>query len=1118
MAELDQGLPGELPLHCTDKDYPKFSDLEWIMDLAFLVDMLCHLDRLNLTLQDEAAAELEMIDLCEEAQLKAALREGTIEFWKSVPMGKYPNVKRAALKILSMFGSTYVSGHSFLRNPCFFPPNAPQGGKSLIQPRSRVEKVVQRRRVVVEQSPVDKSVPVFLPNPSEVFFTGYSVGHVYETTLDLKNLTASSRHVRVIPPTTPYFSIGMGRFPGEGGIVASGMSCKYTVRFAPDSLADYEDFIVVETQAQHPFLVPIKAQRPPLALTLPRVLDCGYCLIGGVKCVEFLCCNDGLSAETFCIMPKNQWPASNLRSVVTTAFAEQPPFAVSPSLFALQPGQTTVVEVVFFPTLAEKCCQVFTIVCDNCQVKDVTIQGEGQMIALELVSVSGENGLPVLGELCDLTAEHFVRFSPCNPHSVQEKKLVIRNNAHLELPFHWRIMKPNLQPLLPGEAPDPSHIQFHLAADGVFHISPERGVLAPCQDQEFLFTYFPKELKDYHSVCHLVLRDVPQQPTQSSGNGAPQPMNTASKVSDVIVMEIEVKGSTEPYQVQLEPYAIHISGELFIGTTTRRKFKMRNHSKSCILVQWERMSSCHIIEVEPSTGKLEVNECLDLDLVVTGGKPERVVTRLLCHIQHRHTPVTLAVEVSFKGPIVTLSVPSLDLGFVRVGEQTQTSVLLTNTTQLEASWTLEEKNTSQRDHHPPQIVPEPCGGVLPPLASCSVDVLFTPHSCQHFDTVLELAVENGTGCHLSVRKGASRKVAGFSSDSDEGNEAQEDEGQEEESEAHVAEDESQEEDEAEEAENSPPPRAQGKKAKGKSDRYRWKAMDNEFGDLPTILGESKMNVEGRDPIDFFSHLFTEEMIDDIVFNTNQYAVQKGNENLGLTSEEFKTFLGMNMVMSYIKYPRARMYWSSEEGLRLDLVADAMSVNRFEKILRYVHFVDNYSIDPENADRFVKIRPFLNALQGTFSASLDPEEYRSVDEMMIPFKEHLSIKQYVPKKPKPWGVKVWALKHQCIFGTGTCQKNRLHAAQEKLKAEKQMKKEERVSISQAIGVYGTENTLPDSLSVNQWTLFEKAVKLLEPFEELTRRVSSADSSAADVVPAITALLRVLEEECEEDRGV
>ena len=39
---------------------------------------------------DEVAAELEMIDLCKQDQLKPALRERTIEFWKSVPMKNTP--------------------------------------------------------------------------------------------------------------------------------------------------------------------------------------------------------------------------------------------------------------------------------------------------------------------------------------------------------------------------------------------------------------------------------------------------------------------------------------------------------------------------------------------------------------------------------------------------------------------------------------------------------------------------------------------------------------------------------------------------------------------------------------------------------------------------------------------------------------------------------------------------------------------------------------------------------------------------------------------------------------------------------------------------------------------
>ncbi|KAM7369872.1 hypothetical protein PAMP_011162 [Pampus punctatissimus] len=694
---------------------------------------------LSLTLESSSDTTKRMKTPIEPNQTKPRPK------WKDEPSAKDRAEGREKLQKLK-------DKHNFLRNPRFLPPNVQQGGTSLIRSRGKVMKPEHSRKGMEEQSSSDDPVPVFLAKPSVLFFTDYSVGHVYETTLELKNLTSSSRHVRVIPPTTSYFSIGLGRFPGEGGVVAPGMSCKYTVRFAPDSLADYEDLIVVETQAEHLLVVPIEARRPPPVLTLPRVLDCGYCLIGGVKFVEFLCQNVGHSAGTFCIIPKNQWPASNLRSVVRTYFSEQPPFAVSPSLFVLQPGEATVVEVVFFPAIAEKSCQVFTVVCDNCQVKDITIEGEGQLIALELVSVSGEKEPAVIGEVHDLTADHFVRFSPCNPHSVQQKKLVIRNNVHLELPFHWQIMKPNLYPLLPGETPNPSHIHYHLATDGAFHISPQTGVLAPCQDQEFLFTFSPEELKDYHSVCHLVLRDVPHLPPEPCDNGILQPVRTGSKVSDVIVMDIEVKGSTEPYQVLLEPYAVVIPGELFICTTIRRQFKMWNHSKTCVFFQWERMSSrCHIIEVEPSTGKIEENECFDFDLIVTGGKPEKVVTSLVCHIEHRHEPVTLAVEVSFKGPIVTLSVPSMDFGLMRLGEQTQTTLLLTNITQLEASWTLEERLNRQKDHQDTQILVEPCSGVLPPLASCSVDVVFKPHFCQRFETELELTVQNGTGCHLSVR-------------------------------------------------------------------------------------------------------------------------------------------------------------------------------------------------------------------------------------------------------------------------------------------------------------------------------------------------------------------------------
>ncbi|XP_007555739.1 deleted in lung and esophageal cancer protein 1 [Poecilia formosa] len=638
---------------------------------------------------------------------------------------------------------------NFLLDRRVCPPNAQQCRKSLGSSIVIVKKD-QEKKTPDNQSSLDELSQVFQAIPQVMFFTEYNNGGVYESTLELKNVTYTSRHVRIIPPTTPYFSIGLGRFPSDGGIVAPGMSCEYTLRFAPDSLGDFRDFLVVETESEHLFVVPIEARRPSPVLTLPRVLNCGYCLVGGVKFLEFTCQNVGLSAGTFYIIPKDKWPAPNLRSLSTTYFSEKSPFAVGPCVFSLQPGEAIVLEVVFFPTTVEHCCQAFTIICDNCQVKDVSIEGESQLVGVELVSICGENEPLTPGEMHDLTAEHFVRFSKCHPHIEQQKRLVIRNNVHLELPFHWQIMKPNLRPLLPGETHELSHIQFHPDTNDVYHMNPPMGLLAPCQEHEFLLTYCPKELKDYHSVFHLVLRDIPLMPLEPNDNSVLHPVHSGSKLNNVIIMEIEVKGSTEPYRVLLEPYGVIIPGEIFISIATRKQFQMWNHSKTFILFQWETLNiNSHVIEVEPSAGRIEENECFDFDVVVTGGKPDKLETNLVCNIQHRHEPVKLPIEVSFKGPAVKLSVPCVDFGLVRLGDEAQTTLSLTNTTPLEASWMFKEKINNKQDHKDTQaakqqVVVEPGTGVLPPFASCSVALHLNVDFCQTFETEMELIVENGT--------------------------------------------------------------------------------------------------------------------------------------------------------------------------------------------------------------------------------------------------------------------------------------------------------------------------------------------------------------------------------------
>lgn len=58
-------------------------------------------------------------------------------------------------------------------------------------------------------------------------------------------------------------------------------------------------------------------------------------------------------------------------------------------------------------------------------------QGVGQLIALELLFVTGGESKPELGEVTDVTAQHLIRFEPQNPHTTEEKKLIIRNSTYV---------------------------------------------------------------------------------------------------------------------------------------------------------------------------------------------------------------------------------------------------------------------------------------------------------------------------------------------------------------------------------------------------------------------------------------------------------------------------------------------------------------------------------------------------------------------------------------------------------------------------------------------------------------------------------------------------------------
>ncbi|XP_064278714.1 deleted in lung and esophageal cancer protein 1 isoform X2 [Passer domesticus] len=592
---------------------------------------------------------------------------------------------------LNEYFSRLEKRQNYLKNPRFFPPNTLDGGKSLVISQQKVEEIIARRKAEDPKGDIS-CVPVFLASPPSIQFLYDKIGQVCQKTVELRNITSTGQRVRLIPPSTSVFSI----------------------------------------------------------CPVPAIIDFGPCLVGGIKTKEILCRNEGDKTGKFSIMPGKAWPAPDSGVAATADFVIQDPFGIQPAVLELAPGQKAAVEVVFFPSLPEASQQTFTILCDNYPVNYVTVTGLGEVMALELLFVTGGESKAQLGEVTDATAQHLIQFEPQNPQSSKKKTLVIKNSTHLKVPFFWQITKPNLKPLIPEQTVNFTEVKKNQDPESAFSLNPEQGVLSPCRDHEFILTYAPQELKSYHSVVQMVVRDIPESPSflvKKILQNIPE-----CRVEGVIALEIEVKGSTEPFHLLLEPYAIIIPGENFIGVNVKKTFKLWNNSKTLIKYTWEKITDSEIIEAEPRTGVIDVNKCCEFVLAISRSKPGIISRNLPCHVELCPEPVMLHVEAAFKGPLLCIDVPSLRFGLTKQGEIVSRTFEINNLSQVPAQWRMQESQVflAQRNEEVSTFTIQPSSGEIPPLGLCTVSVHFTALQCQRLQTVLELEVENGEGSHLPV--------------------------------------------------------------------------------------------------------------------------------------------------------------------------------------------------------------------------------------------------------------------------------------------------------------------------------------------------------------------------------
>ncbi|XP_057314098.1 piggyBac transposable element-derived protein 4-like isoform X1 [Hydractinia symbiolongicarpus] len=121
------------------------------------------------------------------------------------------------------------------------------------------------------------------------------------------------------------------------------------------------------------------------------------------------------------------------------------------------------------------------------------------------------------------------------------------------------------------------------------------------------------------------------------------------------------------------------------------------------------------------------------------------------------------------------------------------------------------------------------------------------------------------------------------------------------------------------------------------------------------------------------------------------------------------FFGMVVAMGLARLPCYDDYWA-RGIMRMPWFASIMFRKRFRDILRYFHLVDNRKNVEKghpNYSKLFKLGGLEEKLSKTFSDMYHPGQNLSIDEQMIGMKSRVGFIQYMPKKPKKFGVKVWA---------------------------------------------------------------------------------------------------------------
>lgn len=202
---------------------------------------------------------------------------------------------------------------------------------------------------------------------------------------------------------------------------------------------------------------------------------------------------------------------------------------------------------------------------------------------------------------------------------------------------------------------------------------------------------------------------------------------------------------------------------------------------------------------------------------------------------------------------------------------------------------------------------------------------------------------------------------------------------------------------------------------------RKKAPHNILVKLPGVVGNAKGLTNVRET---WMCLIDDAMIRDIVVFTNQYITSvkdkfiRQRDARTTVEVEIRGFLGLLYLLGVYRANRLNLdeLWSSD-GDGIEKFRLTMSQRRFRFLMRCLRFDDRDSRPERRAtDRLAPIREifekFIVNCQNNYSLGCNT----TIDEMLVGFRGRCGFRQYIPSKPRKYGIKVFSLVDAKLFYT------------------------------------------------------------------------------------------------------